>query len=212
MFYCLIDDVPYGPFDAKTLQTMAKSGRLKPNHHIRRGDDGKWVAANTMKGLVFESETPTVTRSADQYKEGAKESQDGSLQVPRRKKPHEIFCPNCGIPVMRTVSSCVHCGVPIQSFFVSPSRGERIPLEWGTRESSQLPKNTTAVFVLGLLSLFIPILGIISLALSAPGKRGIANGIVPSSGLFTAGRICSFISLVFLALFISFVVFNHIAH
>ncbi len=51
-WYCRIDGTDFGPFEAADLKRMTSSGRLGPTDLVRK-QDGKWVQANTVKGLSF---------------------------------------------------------------------------------------------------------------------------------------------------------------
>ncbi len=55
VWFASIDGVARGPFDASTIRSMAACGDLKPTDHLRRGEDGEWVAAANTKGLEFGS-------------------------------------------------------------------------------------------------------------------------------------------------------------
>ena len=51
-----------GPFNAKQLQDLARSGMLHPESLIRKGTTGRWVPATSVKGLEFPpaSSTPAL--------------------------------------------------------------------------------------------------------------------------------------------------------
>jgi len=52
-WFCYINGQVRGPLDARAIRDMAERGQLKPTDQVRRGDDGQWAAANSIKGLTF---------------------------------------------------------------------------------------------------------------------------------------------------------------
>ena len=44
-----------GPFTPAQIRTLAKTGRLLPDSHIRKGANGNWTTADRIKGLSFAS-------------------------------------------------------------------------------------------------------------------------------------------------------------
>ncbi len=52
-WFCYINGKVRGPFNAGIIGDMAKRGQLKPVDQVRRGDDGEWCAASSIRGLTF---------------------------------------------------------------------------------------------------------------------------------------------------------------
>jgi len=59
-WYCSIAGTISGPHLAGELQSLADRGELSPSDHIRRGKDGEWIRADSVKGLKF-TERPRTT-------------------------------------------------------------------------------------------------------------------------------------------------------
>lgn len=51
IWYFLTDDVICGPNSASEIKQLAKSGTILPTTLIRRGEVGKWIPAQTVRGL-----------------------------------------------------------------------------------------------------------------------------------------------------------------
>ncbi len=64
-WYLKIADKEVGPLSAHQLRTMAGKGQIGPEDLVRQGDEGGWIAATRVKGLlagaVSASQTPTET-------------------------------------------------------------------------------------------------------------------------------------------------------
>ncbi len=63
-WYCSIDGQEYGPFSVDQMRSLAQSGRLRPEHHVRRSDSGTWTPAAKVRGL-FEVATPQTPAASD---------------------------------------------------------------------------------------------------------------------------------------------------
>jgi hypothetical protein len=50
-WFCKIGDTKIGPLSGKQLKAMVAKGQLKPEHLLRRGNEGPWVSAGRVKGL-----------------------------------------------------------------------------------------------------------------------------------------------------------------
>ena len=50
-WFCKIGEKKVGPLNAQQLKTIVAKGQLKPEHLVRRGSEGPWVAAGRIKGL-----------------------------------------------------------------------------------------------------------------------------------------------------------------
>jgi hypothetical protein len=59
-WYLKVADKEVGPLSAGQLKAMADRGQIKPGDPVRRGSDGRWVAAGAVKGLL-----PAEASSAD---------------------------------------------------------------------------------------------------------------------------------------------------
>lgn len=53
-WFCKIGDKKIGPLNGQQLKTIVAKGQLKPEHLVRRGSEGPWVAAGRIKGLFPE--------------------------------------------------------------------------------------------------------------------------------------------------------------
>ena len=53
-WYVLLRGKNNGPFTAKQLVALARNGKLRPEYQVKKGADGKWLKASSVKGL-FES-------------------------------------------------------------------------------------------------------------------------------------------------------------
>ena len=56
-WYCKIGEKKIGPLNGQQLKTIVAKGQLEPDHLVRRGSEGPWVAAGRIKGLFPESHT-----------------------------------------------------------------------------------------------------------------------------------------------------------
>ncbi len=54
-WFCKIGDKKIGPLNGQQLKTIVARGQLKPEHLVRRGSEGPWVAAGRIKGLFPET-------------------------------------------------------------------------------------------------------------------------------------------------------------
>ncbi len=50
-WYCRLDAHELGPLSAAALRELARSGCLRPEHHVRRGSQGAWVVARRVRNL-----------------------------------------------------------------------------------------------------------------------------------------------------------------
>ena len=50
-WFCKIGEKKVGPLNGQQLKTIVSKGQLKPEHLVRRGDEGPWVPAGRIKGL-----------------------------------------------------------------------------------------------------------------------------------------------------------------
>src|SRR4051812_10059082 len=63
-WYCSIGGVVYGPVTTQELKRMAASGRIARTDEVKRGEEGKWVAAVRVQGLNFGGGAPRPQRAA----------------------------------------------------------------------------------------------------------------------------------------------------
>jgi hypothetical protein len=84
-WYCKIDGAELGPISSQVLKNMANSGALHPNHLVRRDRDQRWVAAHSVKGLVFAGTAESSQRpvSAARVVETVPERQPSSRSAER---------------------------------------------------------------------------------------------------------------------------------
>ena len=54
-WFCTIDGKRIGPFNSQQLKAAAAKGQIRPDHLVRRGDDGPWLPAGRIKGLFPEA-------------------------------------------------------------------------------------------------------------------------------------------------------------
>ena len=63
-WYLKIADKEVGPLSAQQLRTMAGKGQIGPEDFVRQGDEGGWVAASRVKGLLAAAASPSSGSSA----------------------------------------------------------------------------------------------------------------------------------------------------
>ncbi|MGA2257567.1 MAG: DUF4339 domain-containing protein [Thermoguttaceae bacterium] len=56
-WFCKIGERKVGPLSGQQLKTIVAKGQLKPEHLVRRGSEGPWVAAGRIKGLFSDGPT-----------------------------------------------------------------------------------------------------------------------------------------------------------
>ena len=54
-WYCQIEGKTFGPLSSGQLRKKAEAGRIDQETLVRKGEDGKWVAARQVKGLFPEN-------------------------------------------------------------------------------------------------------------------------------------------------------------
>ncbi len=62
---CEIDGKEFGPLTAQQVRGLAKAGRLKPTHRIRKLPQLQWMLAKQIRGLFGGSETAKKNKTAD---------------------------------------------------------------------------------------------------------------------------------------------------
>lgn len=105
-----------GPISTAELQERAANGSIVGDTLVRKGEDGKWVLASEIKGLIqavpyipieptkreYTSAPPPVpTSQAEQQSEGR-----SSVQL----RP----CPDCDRMVSKRATQCPGCGCPME--------------------------------------------------------------------------------------------------
>lgn len=73
-----------GPFTPSQVRTLARTGRLLPDTHIRKGVEGNWVTADRVKGLSFASNNTTEKAESNSSPATPKP------QVASRKQPSRL--------------------------------------------------------------------------------------------------------------------------
>lgn len=144
-WYCKSGESKLGPMGAAALRKLVSEGSLNPTDYVRKGADGKWVRAKTVKGLFPAEPTP------------APEKQNDSVS----KRSHLLWpgvrlC--CGIVLL--VFGLYHLffgGViwPIRESFLGSGLGETIYFEY-ERWASPTMKLITYGCLVGALVLVIP--------------------------------------------------------
>ena len=59
-WYCQLMGTELGPFTSQQLIEMARSHRLMPDDSVKKGADGAWVAAHSVKGLFDDASASTI--------------------------------------------------------------------------------------------------------------------------------------------------------
>jgi hypothetical protein len=87
-WYCDIRGALYGPMTAHELRRMAWQGTLAPRDRVRRGHDGEWVSAATVRGLEFPTQAlPSVETAVPPEDEITDTPQPRPRVAPRAKAP-----------------------------------------------------------------------------------------------------------------------------
>lgn len=86
-WFCKIDGSVRGSLSAKELRDLARSGKLKPNDPVRRGDRDKWVRADRVKGLfeIAGVNTPQQNASIVKATDGKSEEIHTAVIVPEHE-------------------------------------------------------------------------------------------------------------------------------
>ncbi|MEQ1905458.1 MAG: GYF domain-containing protein [Pirellulaceae bacterium] len=106
-WYVKILDETKGPFTSHELKTMAAEKSLLPEYWVRKGSDGKWVTADSIRGLSFNpNDSPSETASS-------------SERATR-------FCPSCAEEILAAAKKCKHCGETVSGSVgsLSSSKGK----------------------------------------------------------------------------------------
>lgn len=96
-FFVMTNGQEFGPFTGSELKQLVIDKTLLPHSYVRQ-EEGSWVVARTVKGLVFEAEPLPVE--------------------PPPAKPPEIktkTCPFCAEQVALAAIRCKHCGADISN-------------------------------------------------------------------------------------------------
>jgi hypothetical protein len=68
-WYLKVADKEVGPLSARQLKTMADRGQITPGDPIRKGSEGRWVPAGTVKGLLPAAPSPSSASPGGQASE-----------------------------------------------------------------------------------------------------------------------------------------------
>ena len=100
-WYLKVADKEVGPLSARQLKAMAERGQITPGDPIRRGSEGRWVPAGTVKGLLTTPPSEAGASPSGQAQEAKKpEAPSAGPQpqsVPRRQSG--------ALPVARPVAA-----------------------------------------------------------------------------------------------------------
>ncbi len=65
-WYCRISGREYGPWSSRQLKELASQCKLLPEHSVRKGHDGPWVAARRVQGLFTTAAEPAAAHATVQ--------------------------------------------------------------------------------------------------------------------------------------------------
>ena len=115
-WFCRIRGEESGPFEARDLRTMVRSGQLLPENLVRRGRSGPWVVARRVQGLF--SDAPASQGGAVQKarsETSSAGSPEGRLQPssspPPTRKPAEI--PSLGALSEESPDQLMNAPIPV---------------------------------------------------------------------------------------------------
>ncbi len=63
-WFCKIGEKKLGPLNNQQLKTFVAKGQLKPEHLVRRGNEGPWLPAGRIKGLFAAGAAPAQDKPA----------------------------------------------------------------------------------------------------------------------------------------------------
>jgi uncharacterized protein DUF4339 len=98
-WYCTIDGTEYGPMSGADLKRMAEQGKLRITDQIKNTPTGKWLAASSVKGLVFKKApepSPAITERP----------------IPRLQGE---TCPSCRTNLQPAAVVCIRCGFDLRT-------------------------------------------------------------------------------------------------
>lgn len=98
-WYCIIDGTEYGPLSGTDLKRMAEQGKLRITDRIKNTPTGKWVAASSVKGLVFKK---------------APEPSPALMEQPIPASTGKT-CPSCGANLQPAAVLCIRCGFDLRT-------------------------------------------------------------------------------------------------
>lgn len=144
LWYCKIGDRQYGPLEADQLGTMAQKGKLTPHSLVRRGEDGRWVAASQVQGLRFSG---------------------SSLQLPKAKplpptpppKP-PTAPPVASIPVATAVAPAAATPVPAAAQPAAPAYDSADLVD---DQEKRLSKSAVVLIVAGFACVLLVTVGVV---------------------------------------------------
>lgn len=104
-----------GPFSPKQLKQLTESGRITPEHNVRMGNDGDWIAAAKVNGLFREKPKPTVTAYPQRAPESTRipSPPPQAIAVVSATVPAPVQdrspCPFCREMIASSAVKCRHC-------------------------------------------------------------------------------------------------------
>jgi hypothetical protein len=115
-FYKLLDD-EIGPVSARELLSLAQNGTLHTSTEVRKGQKGKWVAAQRVKGLFA---VAGISSGEALSHTSAHSPRNQPLPPPIPKElDHQSSsnkkCPYCGEQVLAVAIKCRFCGANLVS-------------------------------------------------------------------------------------------------
>lgn len=123
-----------GPFDANQLLRMVVTGTITPDVLIRKREDGDWIAAEQIQGLITQSTsfTPSPTVATPAVETTSEEPPSAATPPPGLESapqplPESKDCPFCAESIALAALKCKHCGefldrdAPSRHFAPTPS-------------------------------------------------------------------------------------------
>lgn len=119
-----------GPLDANRMRQLAHEGTIAPDTPVRKGDNGRWVMATSVKGLFSEhskTESESHDPNAHWATTGSTKDDHHDLKQPATRdqtngqliddgRQIQFNCPHCGrlarlaVDYVGTARKCLQCG------------------------------------------------------------------------------------------------------
>jgi len=168
-----------GPFSSNQLKQFATATKITPETSVRLGKEGKWVQAKNVKGL-FESRELAAVAAPTRPPLPVPSAAPQSIVAPITVVPSaRVSCPYCGEDIAATAVKCRHCNEFLDGRAPGnaiPLRQEPVHVQHATTVNIQAPQRTSSLgivsLVLGVVAFllcWIPLIGILTLPLSALG-------------------------------------------
>lgn len=91
-WYCEVEGRVQGPLTAAELKERATSGRLAPGHRVRKGEDGPWIPASQVKGLLPKDASSATPRApAEPRRPAAQAGASGSRRCPSCGREYKVW-------------------------------------------------------------------------------------------------------------------------